>query len=173
MRRGRRRSNRLRRPAERGNAAPRGSADSSCPCGPAVAAARRRVLLPLAPRSPLDDLGSCLRLADRSDPIPDDVREQAARHYDEPELAGLVVAIAAINAWNRINTATRQITGEWSTSGSARPSRPATPPDQGHNLERTDQAERARDGFPLLSLGRALAGIKQAEGFRLRRRLWR
>ena len=28
-------------------------------------------------------------------------------------LAGLVVAIAAINAWNRINAATRQVTGNW------------------------------------------------------------
>jgi AhpD family alkylhydroperoxidase len=53
------------------------------------------------------------RLADQSDPVPDEVWEEAARHYDEPELAGLVLAIAAINAWNRINAATRQITGEW------------------------------------------------------------
>jgi AhpD family alkylhydroperoxidase len=53
------------------------------------------------------------RLADSSDPIPDEVWTEAARHYDESELAGLVVAIAAINAWNRINAATRQITGEW------------------------------------------------------------
>jgi AhpD family alkylhydroperoxidase len=53
------------------------------------------------------------RLADRSDPISDEVWEEAARHYDESELAGLVVAIAGINAWNRINAATRQITGEW------------------------------------------------------------
>jgi AhpD family alkylhydroperoxidase len=53
------------------------------------------------------------RLADRSDPIPDEVWEEAARHYNESELAGLVVAIAAINSWNRINAATRQITGEW------------------------------------------------------------
>jgi AhpD family alkylhydroperoxidase len=53
------------------------------------------------------------RLADRSDPIPDEVWDEAARHYDESELAGLVLAIASINAWNRINAATRQITGEW------------------------------------------------------------
>jgi AhpD family alkylhydroperoxidase len=53
------------------------------------------------------------RLADRSDPVPDEVWEEAARHYDELQLAGLVVAIAAINAFNRINAATRQITGEW------------------------------------------------------------
>ena len=53
------------------------------------------------------------RLADRSDAVPDEVWEEAARHYDESQLAGLVVAIAGINAWNRINAATRQITGEW------------------------------------------------------------
>jgi len=53
------------------------------------------------------------RLADRSDPVPDEVWEEAARHYSELQLAGLVVAIATINAFNRINAATRQITGEW------------------------------------------------------------
>jgi AhpD family alkylhydroperoxidase len=66
-----------------------------------------------AERAALALTEAATRLADRSDPIPDDVWEQAARHYDESELAGLVVAIAAINAWNRINAATRQITGEW------------------------------------------------------------
>ena len=39
--------------------------------------------------------------------------DEAARHYDEPALAGLVLAIASINAWNRINAATRQVSGEW------------------------------------------------------------
>ena len=53
------------------------------------------------------------RLADRPDPVPDDIWEEAARHYDEPQLAALVVAIAGINVWNRLNAATRQITGEW------------------------------------------------------------
>jgi AhpD family alkylhydroperoxidase len=53
------------------------------------------------------------RLADSSDPVPDAVWDEAARHYDEKQLAGLVVAIATINAFNRVNAATRQITGEW------------------------------------------------------------
>jgi AhpD family alkylhydroperoxidase len=53
------------------------------------------------------------RLADRSDPVPDEVWEDAARHYDESQLGGLVTAIASINTWNRINAATRQITGNW------------------------------------------------------------
>jgi AhpD family alkylhydroperoxidase len=53
------------------------------------------------------------RLADRSDPVSDEVWAEAASYYDESELAGLVIAIAAINAWNRLNAATRQITGKW------------------------------------------------------------
>ena len=45
-----------------------------------------------------------------SDAAAVDARTAAGEHLP---LAGLVVAIAAINAWNRINAATRQITGEW------------------------------------------------------------
>ena len=66
-----------------------------------------------AERAALALTEAATRLADRSDPIPDEVWEEAARHYDESELAGLVVAIAALNASNPINAATRQITGEW------------------------------------------------------------
>ena len=53
------------------------------------------------------------RLADRSDPVPDEVWEAAARHYNEAQLAALVVAIAVINMFNRVNVTTRQISGEW------------------------------------------------------------
>ena len=66
-----------------------------------------------AERAALALTEAATRLADHSDPVPDEVWDEAARHYDESELAGLVVAIAAINAWNRINAATRQIAGEW------------------------------------------------------------
>ena len=55
------------------------------------------------------------RLSDRNDPVPDDVWADAAVHYDEKALAGLVLAIANINLWNRLNVATRQQAGvyEW------------------------------------------------------------
>jgi len=66
-----------------------------------------------AERAALALTEAATRLADRSDPIPDELWEEAARHYDEAGLAGLVVAIATINAWNRINAATRQVTGNW------------------------------------------------------------
>jgi AhpD family alkylhydroperoxidase len=51
------------------------------------------------------------RLADRSDPVPDDVWNDAAEHYDEKQLAGLLLAIAGINVWNRLNVATRTPAG--------------------------------------------------------------
>jgi AhpD family alkylhydroperoxidase len=55
------------------------------------------------------------RLNDRSDPVPDTVWDDAAHHYDEAGLATLVLAIANINVWNRLNVATRQVAGayEW------------------------------------------------------------
>ena len=55
------------------------------------------------------------RLSDRADAVPDEVWDEAARHYDEAELGALVLAIANINLWNRLNVATRQVAGayEW------------------------------------------------------------
>jgi AhpD family alkylhydroperoxidase len=53
------------------------------------------------------------RLADRADPVPDEVWDEAAAHFTEPQLAALVVDMAAINAWNRLNAATRQVAGAW------------------------------------------------------------
>ncbi len=66
-----------------------------------------------AERAALALTEAATRLADRSDPIPDEVWDEATRHYDESQLAGIVIAIAGINAWNRINATTRQITGAW------------------------------------------------------------
>jgi AhpD family alkylhydroperoxidase len=60
------------------------------------------------------------RLSDRSDPVPDEIWNEAARHYSEPELAALVLAIATINVWNRVNVSTRQVAGEWLRSSEAR-----------------------------------------------------
>lgn len=53
------------------------------------------------------------RLADRTDPVPDAVWDEAARHYDEPALAALVVQIAVTNVFNRLNVPTRQVPGQW------------------------------------------------------------
>ncbi len=66
-----------------------------------------------AERAALALTEAATRLADRPDPVPDDVWDEAARHYDDGQLAALVLVIAAINVWNRLNVATRQIGGEW------------------------------------------------------------
>jgi AhpD family alkylhydroperoxidase len=78
-----------------------------------VAAWRETPYYSDAERAALALTEAATRLADRPDPVPDEVWEEAARHYDEAQLAALVVSIAAINAFNRLNVTTRQVTGEW------------------------------------------------------------
>ena len=56
---------------------------------------------------------SLTRLADRSEAVPDDIWEEAVKHFDETELATLLLAIATINVWNRLNAAVRQPVGAW------------------------------------------------------------
>ncbi|MBN9007627.1 MAG: carboxymuconolactone decarboxylase family protein [Rhizobiales bacterium] len=51
------------------------------------------------------------RIGDRSDPVPDEIWAEAARHYDERALAALVLWIGITNLYNRINVATRQPAG--------------------------------------------------------------
>jgi alkylhydroperoxidase family enzyme len=51
------------------------------------------------------------RLSDRVAPVPDAIWDEAARHYDEPALAALIIAIATVNVWNHLNAATRQVAG--------------------------------------------------------------
>ena len=53
------------------------------------------------------------RIADREDPVPDAIWNEAARHFDERALATLVLKIGIINIWNRLNVTTRQVAGEW------------------------------------------------------------
>jgi AhpD family alkylhydroperoxidase len=52
------------------------------------------------------------RIADRGETVPDEVWEAAAEHFDEVQLGALVLDIATINLWNRLNVATRQVVGE-------------------------------------------------------------
>jgi AhpD family alkylhydroperoxidase len=51
------------------------------------------------------------RLADSADGVPDDIWAEAAEHYDDQQLAALVITIASINTWNRLNAATRAVAG--------------------------------------------------------------
>lgn len=53
------------------------------------------------------------RLSDRANPVPDDVWNDAAKHFDAAALSALVVTIASINLWNRLNIVAGQIAGDW------------------------------------------------------------
>ncbi|SDW52953.1 carboxymuconolactone decarboxylase family protein [Lysobacter enzymogenes] len=53
------------------------------------------------------------RISDRPEPVSDDVWNEAAHHYDEKALSALLLAIANINVWNRLNVAVRQPAGAW------------------------------------------------------------
>lgn len=64
-----------------------------------------------AERAALALAEAATRLSDRPDPVPDDIWDEAARHFDEAGLASLILTIAAINVWNRLNAVTRQVAG--------------------------------------------------------------
>ena len=51
------------------------------------------------------------RVADRPDTVSDEIYAAAAAHFDEEQLATLILAIGMINLWNRLNIATRQVAG--------------------------------------------------------------
>ena len=86
----------------------------------AVAAWRDTPYFTDAERAALSLTEAATRLSDRPDPVPDEIWNEAARHYDERELAAVLLAIATINVWNRLNVATKQIAGEWMKSEDAR-----------------------------------------------------
>ncbi|MGK5641000.1 carboxymuconolactone decarboxylase family protein [Streptomyces sp. URMC 126] len=45
------------------------------------------------------------------DGVPDAVYEEAARHFEEQELAQLIALIFTVNVWNRMNVTTRKTPG--------------------------------------------------------------
>jgi len=53
------------------------------------------------------------RLGDREDPVPDEVWDEAARHYDEKQLGVLVMQIGLVTLWNCVNVSTRQEPADW------------------------------------------------------------
>jgi AhpD family alkylhydroperoxidase len=76
-----------------------------------VAAWREAPYFTDAERAALALTEALTRISDRPDPVPDEIWEQAAEHYDEQTLAALIIEIATINVWNRFNVATRQPAG--------------------------------------------------------------
>ena len=78
-----------------------------------VAAWREAPYFTGAERAALALTEAVTRLSDRADPVPDEIWDEAARHYDERGLAALLLMIATTNVFNRLNVATRQVAGAW------------------------------------------------------------
>jgi AhpD family alkylhydroperoxidase len=66
-----------------------------------------------AERAALALAEAATRLADSPDPVPDEIWDEAARHFDERGMASLVLAITVANVFNRLNRVTRQVAGSW------------------------------------------------------------
>ncbi len=82
-------------------------------CVFAVAAWREAPYFTEAERAALGLAEAATRLSDRPDPVPDEVWEEAARHYDEPTLSALIIEIALINFWNRLTVTVKQPAGSY------------------------------------------------------------
>jgi AhpD family alkylhydroperoxidase len=78
-----------------------------------VAAWREAPYFNEAERAALALTEAATRLSDRADAVPDEIWEGAKRHYDEQALAALLIQIAAINAWNRLNVPIRNPAGSY------------------------------------------------------------
>ena len=66
-----------------------------------------------AERAALALTEAATRLSDRSEAVPDNIFEEAKRHYDEKSLAALIIQIALINFFNRLNVTVGQQAGDW------------------------------------------------------------
>ncbi len=78
-----------------------------------VAAWREAPWFTDAERAALGLTEAATRLADHPGAVSDDLWAEAARHYDQVALGALVLAIANINVWNRLNAVTGQVAGSW------------------------------------------------------------
>ena len=78
----------------------------------AVAAWRETPWFTDAERAALALTEEMTRLADKPEAVSDAVWAEAAGHYDEAALAALLLQIAQINVWNRLNAAVRQVAGQ-------------------------------------------------------------
>ncbi|MET8544741.1 carboxymuconolactone decarboxylase family protein [Kitasatospora sp. NPDC004799] len=78
-----------------------------------VAAWRETTVFTEAERAALELAEEGTRLADAAGGVSDEVWENAAKHYDEEQLAALVTVITLINAFNRANVMIRQPGGSY------------------------------------------------------------
>src|SRR6266508_1966162 len=77
----------------------------------AVAAWRETPYFTEAERAALALTEAATRLSDRADPVPDEIWDEATRHYDEQQLAALILVIGVTNLFNRLNATTKQVAG--------------------------------------------------------------
>ena len=77
-----------------------------------VAAWREAPYFTDAERAALALAESMTRLSDRADAVPDDIWNDVADHYDEQQLAALILWVATTNFFSRLNATTRQVAGE-------------------------------------------------------------
>lgn len=66
-----------------------------------------------AERAALELAEAATRLADRDDAVPDEVWDNAADHFDERQLASILLMTAVTNLFNRLNAPIRQVAGSW------------------------------------------------------------
>lgn len=78
-----------------------------------VAAWREAKVFTEAERAALELTEEGTRIADAAGGVTDDVWANAAKHYDEEQLAALVSLIALINAANRLNVIVQQPAGDY------------------------------------------------------------
>ena len=78
-----------------------------------VAAWREARVFTEAERAALELAEQGTRIADAAGGVSDEVWANAARHYDEDQLAALVSLIALINAFNRMNVMVQQPAGDY------------------------------------------------------------
>ncbi|MDG9717351.1 carboxymuconolactone decarboxylase family protein [Streptomyces sp. DH24] len=83
-----------------------------------VAAWREATVFTEAERAALELTEQATRLADAGG-VTDEVWDNAAKHYDEEQLAALVCTIALINAYNRANVLVQQPAGGYQPGHSA------------------------------------------------------
>lgn len=77
----------------------------------AVAAWREAPFFNDAERAALALTEAATRLADRPDAVSDSIWDGAADHYDEQQLAAIILMIGVTNLFNRLNATTRQPAG--------------------------------------------------------------
>jgi AhpD family alkylhydroperoxidase len=78
-----------------------------------VAAWREATVFTEAERAALELAEQGTRIADAAGGVTDEAWANAAKHYDDDQLAALVSLIALINTWNRMNVITQQPAGDY------------------------------------------------------------